>query len=125
MTCRFDKSLRLLNAQDYQSVFDNSTVKVSCAEFLFLAQQNQLDHPRLGLVIAKKNVRLAVQRNRLKRIIRETFRQEQSRLPAIDVIVLARRGADSLENPELHRQFQQLWRQLDKRAKKRLGLSEE
>ncbi len=124
MTYRFDQSLRLLNAQDYQAVFDDASIKVSCAEFLFLPRQNQLEHSRLGLVIAKKNVRLAVQRNRIKRIVRETFRQEQSRLPAIDVIVLARRGADVLKNPELQRQCLQLWRQLDKRARKRLGNSE-
>jgi ribonuclease P protein component len=121
---QFDKSLRLLNSQDYQAVFDNSKLKVSSAQLLFLAYESQLAQPRLGLVIAKKNVRLAVQRNRIKRIIRETFRHERSRLPAIDVIVLARRGVDTLDNAELHRQCQQLWRQLDKRARKRLNRKE-
>jgi len=77
----FDKSLRLLNAGDYQAVFDQSRLKVSTAELLFLANANGLDHPRLGLVVAKKNVRLAAQRNRLKRIVRESFRMQQSRLP--------------------------------------------
>ena len=121
----FDKSLRLLNAGDYQAVFDHSRLKVSTAELLFLANNNGLDHPRLGLVIAKKNVRLAVQRNRVKRIIRESFRLQRSRLPGIDVIVLARRGVDQLDNAELHRCCKQLWRQLEKRAVKQLRQRED
>ena len=121
----FDKSLRMLNAGDYQAVFDQSCLKVSTAELLFLANTNGLGHPRLGLVIAKKNVRHAVQRNRLKRIIRESFRLQRSRLPGIDVIVLARRGVDQLDNAELHRRCNQLWRQLEKRAEKQLRQRED
>ena len=124
MEFSFDKSLRLLNAGDYQAVFDQSRLKVSTAELLFLANANGLDHPRLGLVVAKKNVRLAAQRNRLKRIVRESFRMQQSRLPGIDVIVLARKGVDKLDNPTLHRTCKQLWRQLEKRAEKQLRKQE-
>lgn len=120
----FDKSLRLLNAGDYQAVFDQSRLKVSTAELLFLAHSNGLDHPRLGLVIAKKNVRLAVQRNRIKRIVRETFRMQQEHLTGIDVIVLARRGADKLDNQTLHSTCKQLWQQLEKRAAKRFKKQE-
>ena len=61
MDFHFDKSLRLLNASEYQAVFDESRLKVSTAELLFLARINKLGRARLGLVIAKKNVRLSVQ----------------------------------------------------------------
>jgi len=48
--------------------------------------------PRLGLVIAKRFLPLAVQRNRVKRLIREGFRSASSELPAVDIIVrLARK----------------------------------
>lgn len=120
MNHRFGKSLRLLNASDYQAVFDQSRLKVSNAELLFLARFNSLPHPRLGLVIAKRNVRLAVQRNRVKRIVRETFRQQQHHLKGMDVIVLARRGVDNLDNQHLHDMCLTLWRQLEKRAEKQL-----
>ncbi|QQD18295.1 ribonuclease P protein component [Spongiibacter nanhainus] len=120
MNHRFGKSLRLLNASDYQAVFDQSRLKVSNAELLFLARHNSLPHPRLGLVIAKRNVRLAVERNRVKRVVRETFRQQQHHLVGIDVIVLARRGVDKLDNQRLHDMCLSLWRQLEKRAEKQL-----
>lgn len=118
MTYPFDRSLRLLNASDYQSVFSHSRLKVSTAEILFLAVQSPQGHPRLGLVIAKKNVRLSVQRNRIKRIVRETFRLQQHRLGNLDVVVLARRGLDKMDNQQLHETCNQLWQQLARRAAK-------
>ncbi len=119
MNFQFEKTLRLLNASEYQAVFDESRLKVSSAEILFLARKNDLDRPRLGLVIAKKNVRLSVQRNRVKRNVRETFRMCQHNLQGIDVIVLARRGLDQLDNKQMQEICNQLWHQLEKRAEKR------
>lgn len=115
---QFDKSLRLLNAHDYKAVFDGASLKVSSPQILFLARLNGHTSPRLGLVIAKKNVRLAVERNRVKRIIRENFRQQQSQLEGLDIVVLARRGLDTLGNPELHSLCHELCTQLAKKANK-------
>ena len=47
---------------------------------------------RLGLAIAKKDVRKAVHRNRIKRIIRESFRAHQDELWGLDIVVVGRRG---------------------------------
>ncbi|WP_269619004.1 ribonuclease P protein component [Zhongshania sp. BJYM1] len=124
MSFHFDKSLRLLNASEYQAVFDESRLKVSTAELLFLARKNDLNQARLGLVIAKKNVRLSVQRNRIKRIVRETFRLNQHKLLGIDIIVLARRGLGDIDNKQLHETCNQLWYQLDKKAEKRFRQQE-
>tara|TARA_R110000782_G_scaffold29363_3_gene73016 strand:- start:3444 stop:3821 length:378 start_codon:yes stop_codon:yes gene_type:complete len=120
----FEKSLRLLNASEYQAVFDESRLKVSTAELLFLARKNNLGRARLGLVIAKKNVRLSVQRNRVKRVVRETFRLHQYKLQGIDIIVLARRGLSDIDNKQLHETCNQLWYQLEKRAEKRFRQQE-
>ncbi|CAA0081445.1 Ribonuclease P protein component [BD1-7 clade bacterium] len=65
--------------------------------------------------MAKKNVRYAVQRNRIKRIIRESFRLHQHELPPIDVIVLARRGLDDFTNAQLHAEFEQAWQRVTKK----------
>lgn len=111
----FGKSCRLLNAADYKAVFDAVDWKVSNKEILCLTRKNGLNHPRLGLVIAKKNVRHAVQRNRVKRIIRESFRLHQHQLPAIDMIILARSGLDNFSNPELHAEIAKLWIRLLKK----------
>lgn len=112
----FGKSLRLLDANAYKSVFDDAKLKVSNQHGLFLARQNGLNHPRLGLVIAKKNVRLAKNRNRIKRIIRESFRLQQHQLGGVDTVVLARRGLDNLDNNQLHAMFNRLWSQLEQKA---------
>ena len=117
---RFDKSLRLLNASDYKSVFDDAKLKVSTAQVLFLSRPNGKPFPRMGLVVAKKNAKLAVQRNRIKRIARESFRLQQHQLGGLDTVILARRGLDQLDNAALHQLFAQLWQQLQKKADKHL-----
>lgn len=114
----FPKSSRLLTAPEYQRVFRRAAVKVSHRHLLILATPNRLGHPRLGLVIAKKHVRLAVQRNRIKRRIRETFRLKQDKLPPFDAIVLARSRLDSLTGPELTRLLNEQWSRLISRANK-------
>jgi ribonuclease P protein component len=111
----FGKSSRLLNAADYGAVFDDVKWKVSSKEILCLSRNNGLDRPRLGLVIAKKNIRLAVQRNRVKRIIRESFRLHQHQLPAIDMILLARAGLGEFSNTQLHDEISKIWIRLIKK----------
>jgi ribonuclease P protein component len=114
----FSKSMRLLNASDFKTVFDDAPLRASHAVFLLLARPNHLTLPRLGLVIAKKHIRLAVDRNRVKRLIRETFRAKQQQLVGIDVIVLARKGMNELSNKALIEQLDSQWQRLIRRTQK-------
>jgi len=114
----FAKTSRLLNAKDYKQVFDNARLKVSTPELLFLAHPNQSDHARLGLVIAKKHVKLAVGRNRIKRVVRDSFRHHQCELAGLDIVVLARKGLATLDKQQLHHSCRQMWQQLQKRVEK-------
>ena len=118
----FGKTSRLLKASDYKRVFDHAPFRASHENLLILSRSNELDHARLGLVVAKKNVRLAVSRNRFKRLVRESFRQQH--LPPIDVIVLARRNADVLSNSDLLSLLDQLWKRVAKKASKALAQAE-
>lgn len=113
----FPKQLRLLTAGDYRYVFDHAIHKVHGKGLMALACPNGLGHPRLGLVISKKNVRRAVDRNRLKRLARESVRLQQSSLPAVDIVLLARRGAGELDKATLHRQLFGMWRRLERDAR--------
>jgi ribonuclease P protein component len=108
----FKKSSRLLNASDFQAVFDDAPLRTSHQHFLLLARLNSLGHSRLGLVIAKKHIRLSVQRNRVKRLIRETFRVKQQQISGIDVIVLARKGMDQLSNASIIEHLDLQWQRL-------------
>ena len=121
MNSRFDasfgKAKRLLNAQDYSSVFDEPDAKAFHKNLLLLAKVNNGSGHRLGLVIAKKNVRQAVQRNRIKRIAREFVRKVPDGVP-LDVVVLARRGLDQMDNSQVASLFQQQWDKLARHASK-------
>ncbi|MGS2723513.1 ribonuclease P protein component [Porticoccus sp. GXU_MW_L64] len=112
----FSRIKRLLNAKQFQRVFDGAAYKIGHSHLLLLATPNTLDHPRLGLVVAKKNVRHAVDRNKVKRIARECFRHKQQTLGSLDIIVLARRGIGELDNNQLHKLFDGSFRRLCKKA---------
>lgn len=118
----FGKDLRLLKSKDFAAVFEGTPIRASQSTFLILAKPNHSHNPRLGLVISKKNVCLAVNRNRLKRLIRESFRLRQHNLPAIDAIVLARRGADKLSNFDVDDALNSLWKRIAKRTEQNSNL---
>ncbi|MCE7761961.1 ribonuclease P protein component [Pseudomonas putida] len=108
----FSREKRLLTPRHFKAVFDSPTGKVPGKNLLILARENGLDHPRLGLVIGKKSVKLAVQRNRLKRLMRDSFRLNQQLLAGLDIVIVARKGLSEIENPELHQHFGKLWKRL-------------
>ncbi len=115
---RFSKAKRLLNAKDYGRVFDSPDARASHQHLLLLAKINTVPRHRLGLVIAKKNVRFAVQRNRIKRVAREVFRNLPPGEPSMDVVLLARRGIGQLDNAELSSILLQQWQKLVHHASK-------
>jgi len=57
---------------------------------LFLARQNNLNQARLGLAVPKKHISKSVDRNKLKRIIREAFRLRQKQLEGKDIVVVVK-----------------------------------
>lgn len=73
---------------------------------------NALPHARLGLAIAARAVPSAVERNRIKRQIRESFRRRFGNLPPLDLVLMARPGAAALTNAALRAQCEGLWRRL-------------
>lgn len=67
---------------------------------------------RLGLAISKQVSRRAVERNRLKRLVRESFRRVRHRLPAVDLVVMARAQAADMDGAQLLAQIDELWDKL-------------
>lgn len=118
----FKKQHRLLSSSDFKFVFDGAPIRVSHPCILVLAKPNQGQDPRLGLVIAKKHVKKAVSRNKIKRVVRESFRNTRKNLPEIDVIVLARQGADTLDTSDLLTILNGLWKRVNKKYSKISGL---
>ena len=112
----FPRKLRLLNASDYRAVFGHAKYKVSCRNLLVFARDNDLANARLGLVIGKRNVSLAVQRNRIKRVLRTSFRLNQKLLTGLDIVILARSELASLDNAILAGRIDTLWRDLVRKS---------
>src|SRR5690554_7433554 len=93
----FERNKRLLKPYEFKRVFDNTELRGGTSQILVLASANQLENPRIGFVFAKKNMKLAVDRNRVKRIIRESFRHQQIKLPALDFVILGKKGISELD----------------------------
>jgi ribonuclease P protein component len=55
--------------------------------YTFYVARRDTGSARLGMLISRKHAARAVERNRIKRCIREAFRQEQEKLGALDVLV--------------------------------------
>lgn len=111
-TASFTRARRLLTAADFQAVFSGTEKRISRRYYLILFRHNQGVGPRLGMVVARKNIRLATRRNRVKRVARETFRQHLHLLGAVDILFLPRRGIDELAPARQTRLLCEAWREL-------------
>ncbi|WNC72397.1 ribonuclease P protein component [Thalassotalea psychrophila] len=112
----FNRESRLLTPGHFKQVFDNPT-RYGSNHFTILITSNSDNTNRLGMAIAKKRVKLAVQRNRMKRLTRESFRLNQHKLPAVDLVVMVKSGIDKLDNDAINQQLEKIWRKIIQRHK--------
>lgn len=103
LSSQFTRNQRLLAPADYKRVF-SKPLKSSDAVFTVLARSrpNGQGPARLGLAIAKKQLRRAVDRNRVKRLVREYFRLSVPHKCAMDFVVMTRSIASQRSNSELN-----------------------
>ena len=108
---------RLTGKTAFSQVFEQATVSSdSC--FKVLGRRAGQPEARLGLAVSRQVDRRAVQRNRLKRVIRESFRAHYlsgGPISAADIVVLPRRAAVDASNQRLFEQLARHWRRLDER----------
>ncbi len=111
----FSRNQRLLNAGDYQRVFNGKTVRASVPELLFLSIPTKNSQTRIGFILSKKTVKHAVKRNLIKRIAREQFRTYYHQYKHKDIVVLSRKGADKLDRKAIHAICRKMFKKLDER----------
>lgn len=109
---RFERSARLLRPQEFKRVFEQPQ-RLSSRNLMVYARANGIGYARLGLAISKKAVPRAVDRNRIKRIARASFRLSTLRSRSWDIIVMCRNGGVLVDNPETHRALAEMWRRLE------------
>ncbi|MCY3627614.1 MAG: ribonuclease P protein component [Gammaproteobacteria bacterium] len=93
---RFPVQRRLNLAEDYNLVFKKPVINLFVKPVRVLAVPNNRGHPRLGIKVPKRRVRLAVHRNGVKRIVREWFRY--SSFGSYDIVVLVHSYSKSSNN---------------------------
>lgn len=112
---RFRKTHRLLDAAAFARVFDQAE-RSRDRLFTVLCRNNEREIARLGLAISKKHCRKATDRNRIKRVIRESFRHNTEHLAGLDVVVLNKVECAAASNPELFASLEKHWRRCARNA---------
>lgn len=108
---RFSREHRLRSAADFKRVYAQGR-RLGNEFFTVNAQANGLPTPRLGLSVAVRVMGNAVRRNRIRRVIRESFRLNQSIVPPMDIIVGVRSAARDATPAVLRESLEQIWRRL-------------
>lgn len=111
----FPRQLRLTTAADFRQVF-NKNIRMGDAGITILVSAHTGTSPRIGFAIAKKQIKKAVHRNSLKRIFRESFRKNQHRLPARDLVVMVRKQILLSDSIQLRASLDKHWNSIISRC---------
>jgi ribonuclease P protein component len=103
--------LRLRHKGDFDAAYARGRL-MSDGFFSVTVKVNDAGNPRLGLAVAVKVAGNSVARNRLRRIIRESFRLHQRELPAVDLVVSARPPSRTASAETLRASLAVLWQKV-------------
>jgi ribonuclease P protein component len=83
---------------------------------MVIARPNGLGLARIGLAVGVKSAGNAVNRNRIKRVVREAFRRTKQELPSVDIVVNARAAAGKATNAQITASVVTLWARIAERC---------
>ncbi|CAJ2376982.1 MAG: ribonuclease P protein component [Gammaproteobacteria bacterium] len=104
----FARAMRLTDGAQFAAVFERRA-RAHDAHFSAHVAPNELGHARIGLAVSRRVSKKAVERNRLKRVMRESFRFHLRALGAADYVVVAKAGAAAQPNGALRDELRRLW----------------
>ena len=108
---RFAANLRLRSKLQFDAVYAGGR-RVDDRFFALRIKANGLAHARVGLAVAVKTAGNAVKRNRIRPLIRESFRLAQHELPAVDIVVAAKFPAREAPATSLRASLATLWKRV-------------
>lgn len=88
---RFSRPHRLIK-HEVETLL-HAGARLSRADFIIKLGENQVSRGRIAIAVPKRILKSAVDRNRVKRVIRETFRQHPVRGLPVDMLVTLRSDA--------------------------------
>lgn len=116
---KFKRKARLSDRKAIAEVFDKPQFKAQNKSGLFLAKKTPNGFSRIVVIVGKKNIRRAVDRNRLKRVLRARFQESLKRLneKSLDLVFVARKGAlETLWCTQSDNELNKLWIRLIKNS---------
>jgi ribonuclease P protein component len=111
----FTAAQRLHNKAEFDRVYRQAR-RFGDAMFAVFICDTGYHTPRLGLSTAARIVGNAVRRNRIKRLVRESFRQHQHELPNVDIVVNARAGVCQADNAAIRRSLERHWQTIGRKC---------
>ena len=99
--------------EGFSEIFSSPDKKHSTDNFLLLCKDNHLEHSRLGVAIRKKDIKLAVNRNRIKRKIKGSFRSKVLELQKKDYVVFVKKKPSD-KDKEIYKDLDSLWSKFKK-----------
>ena len=115
---KFSRQSRLLKPAQFRSVFQRPIRSFDDC-FRVMARANGIPRHRLGMAVSKKACAKAVGRNRIKRLVRESFRTrmtEPASGHALDIVVLPTALAAKQNNRQLDESLSNHWQKLTSKA---------
>lgn len=109
----FPRENRLTRPSEFQRVFERGRHRRIAVTGLFArVREGTQAQARLGFALSKRSLKRAVDRNRVKRLVRESFRLHRQQLPVVDVVIISQSEVASLDNAVILHQLDVLWQQL-------------
>ena len=109
--CTLPRTARLLKPGDFAALRTASR-RLNARHFIAEFAPNNRAGCRLGQAVSRRVSKRAVDRNRIKRLVRESYRHVRSELPCVDILVIARTSAVRTTSADLREDLANLWKKL-------------
>lgn len=107
----FTRKDRLLTSCEYREIFQRAH-KISSDSITVFFKKNTINRARLGFIISKKYIKNSVDRNRIRRIIRESFRFSKLILKKFDIVILVKQKISRQDKKALRQKIDLLWEKI-------------
>ena len=101
------------SSEGFSEIFSSADKKHSTDSLLVLSKENKLEHSRIGVAIRKKDIKLSVNRNRIKRKIKGSFRSKVLELQKKDYVIFVKRKLED-NDKEIKKDLDYLWSKFKK-----------